>query len=145
MTKTQSANRRIWRGVRNDTPIMMMRAGNRYSTCRLTKKKASSPRRTATGGLAASERIMPASINVIRASSIRRSTVHHHAANGVRSVRDTIGDLPESGRTLKSCLQGGFQEINAVAQVLPRGTRETKRAANWPSPQLIAWQLLQNS
>ena len=42
--------------------------------------------RAATGGLAASEEMMPASMTVITAASISRSTVHHHDANGVRRV-----------------------------------------------------------
>src|SRR5262249_960552 len=38
-----------------------------------------------------SESTMPASIRVDSAASINLSTVHHHAANVVRSVRETIG------------------------------------------------------
>src|SRR5271169_6887307 len=60
---------------------------------RLTKEKGSSPIRAATGGLAASDRMIPPSMMAPSAASIKRSTVHHHAENGVRSARETIGGL----------------------------------------------------
>ena len=56
---TISAVRRICRGDRNDTPISTMKDGSRNSTWRLKKWKGSSPIRVATGGLAASDRMMP--------------------------------------------------------------------------------------
>src|SRR5215469_14441508 len=46
--------------------------------------------RAATGGLAASDRITPASMSAISAASIGLSTVHHQAANGVRWARETM-------------------------------------------------------
>src|SRR6478752_710312 len=58
--------------------------------CRLTKKNGSRPRRAATGGLAARERTMPASISAPMAASVSRSTVHHHSPKGVRSARECI-------------------------------------------------------
>ncbi len=58
----------------------------RKSTWRLTKWNGSRPSRSATGGLAASDRTMPPSISAQRARpAVSRSTVHHQSANGVRS------------------------------------------------------------
>src|ERR1043165_3887043 len=51
--------------------------------------------RAATGGLAASDRMIPASISAISAASIGLSTVHHQSANVVRWARETIGGPPE--------------------------------------------------
>src|SRR6266853_3327366 len=47
--------------------------------------------RAATGGLAASDRTMPPSMMAPSATRLNRSIVHHHAANGVRSTRETMG------------------------------------------------------
>src|SRR5262249_40579267 len=53
--------------------------------------------RAATGGLAASERTMPPSMMAPSATRLNRSIVHHHAANGVRSTRETILEFPVRG------------------------------------------------
>src|SRR6266478_5404243 len=50
--------------------------------------------RAATGGLAASDRTMPPSMMAPSATRLNRSIVHHHAANGVRSTRETILEFP---------------------------------------------------
>src|SRR5262245_18059811 len=47
--------------------------------------------RAATGGLAASDRTIPPSMMAPRATRLNRSIVHHHAANGVRSTRESMG------------------------------------------------------
>ena len=65
---TISAVRRICRGDRNDTPISTMKDGSRNSTWRLKKWNGSSPIRVATGGLAASDRMMPPSISAMIAA-----------------------------------------------------------------------------
>jgi hypothetical protein len=59
----------------------------------LKKWKGSSPIRVATGGLAASDRITPPTINAMIAASCRRSTVHHHSESGVRCSREIMGIL----------------------------------------------------
>src|SRR5258708_30395771 len=53
--------------------------------------------RAATGGLAASDRTMPPSMMAPSATRLNRSIVHHHAANGVRSTRETILEFPVGG------------------------------------------------
>ena len=58
--------------------------------CRLTKWKASRLSRAATGGLAASDRMMPASMSASSAARISRSTVYHQSPNGVRTLRETM-------------------------------------------------------
>ena len=57
----------------------------------LKKWNGSSPIRVATGGLAASDSMMPASISAMIAASSRRSTVHHHSLKGVRCSRESMG------------------------------------------------------
>ena len=91
IANTISALRRICRGDRNETPISTMKEGKRNRTWRLKKWKGSSPIRVATGGLAASERIMPLRISAKIAPSCRRSTVHHHSLRGLRCSRDSMG------------------------------------------------------
>src|SRR5262245_97886 len=49
--------------------------------------------RTATGGLAASDRMMPPSIRARIAASSRRSTVHHHSPKGVRCSREIMAAI----------------------------------------------------
>src|SRR5258708_12672972 len=56
--------------------------------------------RAATGGLAASDRTMPPSMMAPSATRLNRSIVHHHAANGVRSTRETILEFPVRGWTI---------------------------------------------
>src|SRR5215467_10103143 len=53
--------------------------------------------RAATGGLAASDRTTPPSMTAPSATRLNRSIVHHHAANGVRSTRETILEFPVRG------------------------------------------------
>ncbi|MEY9122940.1 hypothetical protein ABIA09_002502 [Bradyrhizobium yuanmingense] len=89
--KMISAERRIARGDRKDTPSSTMQDGTRNSTWRLKKWKASSPMRVATGGLAASDRITPVSISPRMAPISGLSTVHHHSEKGVRSSRESMG------------------------------------------------------
>ena len=98
---TTSASRRIWRGDRNDVAIITTKAGARNITWRLTKWNGSSPMRVATGGLAASDSTMPASISTAIAASISRSTVHHQLAKRVRSAREIIDEL-SVGRAKRS-------------------------------------------
>src|SRR6266700_1206939 len=93
---TISAERRICRGDRNDTAISTIKDGSRKNTWRLKKWNGSSPILVATGGLAASDRIMPPSISAIIAASSRRSTVHHHSLRGLRCSRESMG-LPKGG------------------------------------------------
>ena len=88
---TISAVRRICRGVMNDTPISTISDGTRNMTWRLKKWNGSSPIRVATGGLAASDRMTPASINAAIATSSSLSTVHHQSENGVRWSRASMG------------------------------------------------------
>ncbi len=89
--KTTSAERRICRGDRNDTAISTMKDGSRNRMCRLKKWNGSSLILVATGGLAASDRMMPASISTIIAASSSLSMVHHHSENGVRWSRASMG------------------------------------------------------
>src|SRR5260370_32859564 len=56
--------------------------------------------RAATGGLAASDRTMPPSMTAPSATRLNRSIVPHHAANGVRSTRETILEFPVRGWTI---------------------------------------------
>src|SRR5216684_2541618 len=93
---TISAARLICRGDRNETPISTMKDGSRNSTWRLKKWKGSSPILVATGGLAASDRIIPPSISAIIAASSSRSTVHHHSLRGLRCSRESMG-IPKGG------------------------------------------------
>ena len=88
---TISAARRICRGDRKETPISTTIDGSNSSTWRLKKWNGSSPIRVATGGLAASDRIMPPKISAMIAASNRRSTVHHHSESGVRCSREIMG------------------------------------------------------
>ena len=88
---TISAERRICRGDRKETPISTMKDGSRNITWWLKKWKGSSPMRVATGGLAASDRMTPLSISARIAPSSGRSTVHHHSESGVRSSRESMG------------------------------------------------------
>ena len=88
---TNSALRRICFGDMNDTAISTMKDGSRNNTCRLKKWNGSSPIRVATGGLAASDRMTPPSINANIAASSNLSTVHHHSENGVRWSRASMG------------------------------------------------------
>ena len=107
---TISAVRRICRGDRNDTPIITMKDGSRNSTWRLKKWKGSSPIRVATGGLAASERMMPPRISAMIAPSCRRSTVHHHSLKGLRCSRESMG-IPKGRRVCPLVAQDGFQGL----------------------------------
>jgi hypothetical protein len=59
---TANAMRRSCRGDRNEVTIITAIAGMRNMMWRLTKWNGSSPKRAATGGLAASDRTTPASI-----------------------------------------------------------------------------------
>jgi len=57
--------------------------------------------------LAASDRTMPPSMMAPSATRLNRSIVHHHAANGVRSTRETILEFPLvagqfCGRTIRN-------------------------------------------
>src|SRR5262249_34704084 len=92
--KMISAERRIARGDRKETPISTMKDGPRNITCRLKKWNGSSPIRVATGGLAASDRMTPESISASTAPSSGLSTVHHHSDRGVRSSREIMGGRP---------------------------------------------------
>src|SRR5437899_912916 len=89
--KMISAERRIARGDRKETPTSTMKYGARNITWRLKKWKGSSPIRVATGGLAASDRMTPVSISTRIAPSSGLSTVHHHSVKGVRSSRESMG------------------------------------------------------
>src|SRR4051812_39274464 len=91
---TNSALRRIAFGDMNDTAISTMNDGSRNMTWRLKKWNGSSPIRVATGGLAANDRMMPASISTEIAASSSLSTVHHHSENGVRWSRASM-DIPK--------------------------------------------------
>ena len=108
MAKTTTDRRRIWRGDRNDTPIMMAVAGNRYRMWRLTKKNGSRPRRPATGGLAASDSTTPINISAPMAPMVSRSTVHHHSPNGVRCARETMSQ----SRLRPKLTRHGLRSIN---------------------------------
>src|SRR5215475_6003750 len=58
------------------------------------------PIRTATAGLAASDSTMPESISAMIAPSSGRSTVHHQSDNGLRSSRESMGQIPGAERVL---------------------------------------------
>src|SRR5215470_9272561 len=73
--------------------------------------------RAATGGLAASERTIPPSIMAPTATRMDRSIVHHHAANGVRSARETMIELPELWR-------GGFETCESPARLWLRAVKK---------------------
>src|SRR5260370_28476034 len=117
--------------------------------------------RAATGGLAASDRTMPPSMTAPSATRLNRSIVHHHAANGVRSTRETILEFPVRGWTilwqddsrLRSVLRKygchpvkkKFQLPNSAEDPLPTPwdprrpapphlTRQKKRAGRPPAP-----------
>jgi len=94
MMNTTIAERRTCRGERNETPIITRNAGRMNITCRLKKWNGSRPMRVATGGLAASDRMMPPRMRVVSAASSRRSTVHHHWLKGVRRSREIIREIP---------------------------------------------------
>ena len=114
-TKTITAVRRTWRGVRNETAISTATAGRSEIACRLTKWKVGRPMRSATGGLAAMVRIIPATISVASVASSQRSTVHHQFARTVRCARETIGRDPfrreHSGRELSKTCARPFSPI----------------------------------
>src|SRR5436305_3693133 len=76
---------------------------------RLTKWKASRLSRAATGGLAASDRMMPPSMRPNMAARTTRSTVHHQSPKGVRTVRETM-PAPRPALVLT---RHGCQEVNA--------------------------------
>ena len=113
IANTISALRRICRGDRNDTAIITMNDGSRNSTCRLKKWNGSSPIRVATGGLAASDRMTPASISAMIAASCRRSTVHHHSLRGVRCSREIMA-IPFGRRARLLVAEDGFQGVNGI-------------------------------
>ena len=66
--------------------------------CRFTKWNGSSPSLLATGELAASSRMIPASISAPSAASVSRSIVHHQTAKGVSCVRE-IMRAPEGSKS----------------------------------------------
>ena len=70
--------------------------------------------RVATGGLAASESTMPASISTAIAASISRSTVHHQLAKRVRSARE-IMTVPV-GRAAERARHGSGHGARAFAR-----------------------------
>src|SRR5260370_12721665 len=70
--------------------------------------------RAAPGGLAASDSTMPPSMMAPSATRLNRSIVHHHAANGVRSTRETILEFPVRGWTIL------WQGDSGLLSVLPQ-------------------------
>ncbi len=114
---TISAVRRICRGDRNDTPIITMKDGSRNSTWRLKKWNGSSPIRVATGGLAASDRMIPASISAMIAASCRRSTVHHHSLKAGCVVHGRAWAFPRA-EVCPLVAHDGFQEVNGSSLIL---------------------------
>ena len=95
---TISAVRRIWRGDMKDTPISTMKDGSRNSTWRLKKWNGSSPILVATGGLAASERMMPASISAMIAPSMQLvDGPPPLAQSGLRCSRESMGGSQQAG------------------------------------------------
>ena len=106
---TTSATRRICRGERNEVTSSTTTVGARNRMWRLTKWKASRLSRAATGGLAASDRMMPPSMRPNIAASTARSTVHHQSPKGVRTVRETMA-APRPALVLT---RHGFQDVNA--------------------------------
>src|SRR6266481_4566681 len=85
--------------------------------------------RTATGGLAASDRTMPPSMMAPSATRLNRSIVHHHAANGVRSTRETILEFPVRGWAIL------WQDDSRLRSVLRKyGCHPVKK--KFQSPQL---------
>src|SRR5205814_10342483 len=88
------------------------------------KWNGSSPIRVATGGLAASERIMPLRISAKIAPSCRRSTVHHHSLSGLRCSRDSMG-IP-TARVSPLLAYDGFRTVND--QIYSNETRVGARA-----------------
>src|SRR5260370_28745257 len=88
--------------------------------------------RAATGGLAASDRTMPPSMTAPSATRLNRLIVHHHAANGVRSTRETILEFPVRGWTIL------WQDDSRLRSVLRKyGCHPVKkkfRLPNWAMP-----------
>ena len=105
--------------------IITMNDGSKKSTWRLKKWNGSSPILVATGGLAASDRMTPASISAMIAASCRRSTVHHHSLRGVRCSREIMG-IPFGRRARLLVAEDGFQGVNGIVMfwmglaVMPR-------------------------
>src|SRR5262249_4842676 len=118
-TNTISAVRRICRGDMKETPIKTKIDGNRYITWWLKKWNGSSPIRTATGGLAASDNTTPLSISARIAPSIGRSTVHHQSDSGLRSSRESMGGPRAKGTPIGA--PGGFQGGNGIWMFLRAG------------------------
>ena len=91
IANTIIALRRTWRGDMKETPIITTMDGSRNITWWLKKWNGSSPIRTATGGLAASDSTTPLSISARIAASSGQSTVHHQSDSGLRSSRESMG------------------------------------------------------
>src|SRR6185437_11929190 len=73
--------------------------------------------RVATGGLAASDRMTPASISAMIAASCRRSTVHHHSLRGVRCSREIMAvslGIPFRAEVGSLVAEDGFQGVNGI-------------------------------
>ena len=81
-----SASRRTCRGPSKETTSITMPLTDAKTMCRSTKWNAGSPFLTAMAGLAASDMMRPAPINISKLTSSRRSIVNHHSAIRLSSV-----------------------------------------------------------
>ena len=102
-TSVPSAQKRACRGVRNEVTTSTASAGTQNMAWRMMKCQGESPRRSATGGLAAKLSTMPQVMSRISAPSSSRSMDHHHSARGVFSARENI--MGEAGLLDTNCIE----------------------------------------